>query len=69
MKDQFPVLFACSTHLDAPIASLLVSSSSAGLWEWNIIFVHAFNDWEVDDVASFFQILNSHIPSSVGLES
>jgi hypothetical protein len=52
----------CAATMD----SLLVRLSPEGVQDWNITFVRAFNDWEVDIVALFFQLLNSHIPSSVG---
>ena len=51
------MLFDCSSHQDATIDSLLVSQSSGGFREWNVTFVHDFNDWEIGEIVSFFHLL------------
>ena len=38
------------------------------LGEWNVTFVCNFNDWEVQVVVSFFNLIYSHIPSGEGAD-
>lgn len=33
---------------------------------WDVRFVQSFNDWEIDLLSSFLQLLESHIPISKG---
>ena len=33
---------------------------------WLVEFVRNFNDWEIDEVASFFHLLDSHTPLEEG---
>jgi hypothetical protein len=61
-----PVLFECSLHRDASIASMLVSPMHELGCEWNVNFIRAFNDCEVDVVVSFFSLFHSNIPSREG---
>uniref|UniRef100_A0A2N9I593 Reverse transcriptase domain-containing protein n=1 Tax=Fagus sylvatica TaxID=28930 RepID=A0A2N9I593_FAGSY len=69
LKTQFPVLFACSLDKDASIASNLVNSSGNGGRTWDILFIRDFHDWEVDQVFTFFNFIQSRIPISVDLDS
>jgi hypothetical protein len=63
LKDLFPPLFVCSSHCDASIQSLLVRTHPGGKRVWNISFVCDFNDCEIEDVLSFLNLIQSHIPS------
>ena len=69
LKTQCPVLFACSLDKDASIASSLVNSCGNGGRTWDILFNRDFNDWEVDQVLTFFNFIQSRIPTSVGPDS
>lgn len=41
----------------------MVHRIDGGTREWNVSFVRNFNDWEVEIVVSFLNLLNSHVPS------
>uniref|UniRef100_A0A2N9GID8 OBG-type G domain-containing protein n=1 Tax=Fagus sylvatica TaxID=28930 RepID=A0A2N9GID8_FAGSY len=60
LKDVFPDLYACASNRQTTIASSLIRSASGSRFEWNVYFVRNFNDWEVERVASFFELLHSH---------
>ena len=66
LMDRFPTLFACSNQREATIASVLVRSTERGSCDWNVTFVRDSNDWEIDLVVEFFQILASNSPSTEG---
>lgn len=66
MREVLPLLFECSRDRDAYIDSFLVRASGGVAREWNLLFHRDFNDWEVDDVLSFFHILHSNIPEREG---
>ena len=50
-KDAFPVLLGIACTNDAPIVVLL--DFFGGAIQWNVIFIKATQDWEVDTFASF----------------
>ena len=66
LMDRFPTLYACSNQREATIASVLLRPAVGGSCDWNITFVRDFNDWEIDLVVEFFQILASNSPSTGG---
>jgi hypothetical protein len=39
----------------------------SGSRQWNISFVRSLNDWEVDDLASFYSLLYSYNLGTEGL--
>jgi hypothetical protein len=41
--------------------SCLVSRSDGGSWVWDVTFAHNFNDWEVEVVVAFLNLLDSHV--------
>jgi hypothetical protein len=53
-------LFECASNKEATVDSVLVRHGDGVIW--NVNFVHHFNDWELDVVASFLHVLHSHIP-------
>jgi hypothetical protein len=59
LKDRFPILFSCSSSRGATLDTVLCRSASGGAGEWNVTFTRSFNDWEVEMVAEFFQVLSS----------
>uniref|UniRef100_A0A2N9ED83 Reverse transcriptase zinc-binding domain-containing protein n=1 Tax=Fagus sylvatica TaxID=28930 RepID=A0A2N9ED83_FAGSY len=59
LKDRFPLLFTCSNNRGATIETVLLRSAAGGVDEWNVTFTHSFNDWEVEMVVEFFQVLSS----------
>ena len=59
LKDEFPLLFECSRDHEAFIDSLYTCSSGVETREWQLQFVRNFNDWEVDTVAAFFNLIHS----------
>jgi hypothetical protein len=61
LKDSFPALYACASNKAATINEVLVRDN--GRVDWQVTFVRNFNDWELDDVASFLGLLQSHLPS------
>ena len=60
LMDRFPSLYACSTQREVTIASVLMRSDVGGPCEWNVTFGRDFNDWELDLVVEFFQLLASN---------
>ena len=61
LKESFPVLYDCASNQAATISEVLVREN--GRVAWNVTFARNFNDWELDSVASFLGLLQSHIPS------
>jgi hypothetical protein len=59
LKDRFPILFSCSSSRGATLDTVLCRSAPRGAGEWNVTFTRNFNDWEVEMVAEFFQVLSS----------
>jgi hypothetical protein len=57
LKVAFPVLYGLACAKDASIAANL--EILGGSNQWNVSFVRAAHDWEVDVFASFFQVLHS----------
>jgi hypothetical protein len=57
LMEVYPGLYNIASNKEASIAdnSELVSSSC----QWNISFIHALNDWEVEELASFYSLLYS----------
>jgi hypothetical protein len=53
----FPGLYGIATMKDASVAVNL--EFLGGSNHWNLTFVRAAHDWEVDVFASFFQVLYS----------
>uniref|UniRef100_A0A2N9EFC4 Reverse transcriptase zinc-binding domain-containing protein n=1 Tax=Fagus sylvatica TaxID=28930 RepID=A0A2N9EFC4_FAGSY len=66
LLDRFPTLYACSSHREVTIDSVLIRPNAGGLCEWNVTFGRDFNDWEIDLVVEFFQLLASNTPSNEG---
>jgi hypothetical protein len=65
LKDEFPLLCECSRDREAFIDSLYTCPSGGGggvTREWQLQFVRNFNDWEVDTVAAFFNLIHSKSP-------
>jgi hypothetical protein len=60
LKDMFPLLFNCSRDRDALIDVVYTRRSGGMLQEWNIQFGRDFNDWEIDEVTTFFHLLHAH---------
>ena len=60
LMDRFLSLYACSTQREVTIASVLMRSDVGGPCEWNVTFGRDFNDWELDLVVEFFQLLASN---------
>jgi hypothetical protein len=59
LKDEFPLLFKCSRDREAFIDSLYTRFSGVEIRDWHLHFVRNFNDWEVDMVAAFFNLIHS----------
>jgi hypothetical protein len=58
LKEVFPDLFSITCVKDASVAVHLELSS--GSLQWNVSFIRAAHDWEVDVFASFFNLLYSY---------
>jgi hypothetical protein len=63
LKDSFPALYACASNKAATISEVLVREN--GRVDWQVTFMRNFNDWELDNVASFLGLLQTHCPSRV----
>ena len=66
LLDRFPTLYACSSQREVTIDSVLMRPAAGGPCEWNVTFGRDFNDWEIDLVVDFFQLLASNTPSNEG---
>ena len=63
LKEVFPVLIECAANQEATIDSVLIHQR--GGVEWNMTFVHNFNDHELNGVTDFLHHLYSHTPVSL----
>jgi hypothetical protein len=66
LKSLFPVMFSCSSDKSASLASLLSRSGEGANRVWNFSFIRDFNDWEMDEVLTFFNLIHSKIPRHEG---
>ena len=58
LKEVFPGLYSLASNKEASIADNIDLLS--GSHQWNISFLCSLNDWEVDDMVSFYSLLYSH---------
>ena len=63
---MFPVLFEIVVDKNASVESLLVRQVEGRSRNWHVEFIRNFNDWEIDEVASFVHLLDSHTPLGEG---
>jgi hypothetical protein len=56
-KHVFPSLFSIARYKEAWVKDNFIWRN--GLVEWNVIFVRSVQDWELDVVSSFFEMLYS----------
>uniref|UniRef100_A0A2N9FD38 SMP-LTD domain-containing protein n=1 Tax=Fagus sylvatica TaxID=28930 RepID=A0A2N9FD38_FAGSY len=66
LKSLFPVMFSCSSDKSASLASVLSRSDEGARRVWNFSFIRDFNDWEMDEVLTFFNLIHSKIPRHEG---
>lgn len=52
---EFPLLFSIAVDKDALVSDYLDRVS--GNIHWNVIFWRYFNDWEMENVVAFYQVL------------
>ncbi|XP_041001677.1 uncharacterized protein LOC121247381 [Juglans microcarpa x Juglans regia] len=57
LRDTFPIIFALARVKEASIVELLVFSN--GTPQWNIDFITAAHDWELESITEFFATLYS----------
>uniref|UniRef100_A0A2N9HW63 Reverse transcriptase zinc-binding domain-containing protein n=1 Tax=Fagus sylvatica TaxID=28930 RepID=A0A2N9HW63_FAGSY len=57
LKEVFPTLFSCATHKDAVLSEVMVRQHGRVIW--NVNFGRNFNDWEMDTVTTFLNMLES----------
>jgi len=57
LKEVFPELFSIARCKEAWVVDNLLSSN--GVIQWNVSFVRSVQDWEVDLVLEFFEVLYS----------
>ena len=57
LKHVFPSLFSIVRYKDAWVRDNFIWRN--GIVEWNVIFVRSVQDWELDVVSSFFEMLYS----------
>ena len=58
LLEVYPRLYSLVSNKEASIADNFDSVS--GSRQWNISFVRSLNDWEVDDLTSFYSLLYSY---------
>jgi hypothetical protein len=57
LKQAFPSLFRIARYKEAWVKDNFIWRN--GVVEWNVIFVHAIQDWEMDVISPFFELLYS----------
>ena len=57
MKNNFPEQYNIANNMEASVAELL--SFSAGNYHWNINFIQPVQDWELELVVSFMDLIFS----------
>jgi hypothetical protein len=62
LKELFPRLFEFSLNQADTVDSVLVPQGMGQSRVWNILFERDFNDWEMDQVMTFFSLLHFHTP-------
>ena len=55
MENNFPKVYNIASNKDASMAELL--SSSVANYHWNINFIQPVQDWELESVASFRDLI------------
>ena len=63
LKESYPELSSIMVDKDLLVYSCLELAVGGGSSSWNVRFVCRFNDWKLESVRSFFDILYSNIPS------
>jgi hypothetical protein len=58
LKEAFPGLYNIASNKEASIADNI--DLSGGSRQWNVSFLRSLNDWEVDDLVSFHNLLYAH---------
>jgi hypothetical protein len=58
LLEVFPGLYSLASNNEASIVDNF--NSVSGSHQWNISFVKSLNDWEVDDLTSFYSLLYSY---------
>uniref|UniRef100_A0A2N9GAG5 Reverse transcriptase domain-containing protein n=1 Tax=Fagus sylvatica TaxID=28930 RepID=A0A2N9GAG5_FAGSY len=60
LKDVFPSIFECASQKDAFLNEVMVRHN--GRVVWNVSFLRNFNDWEIDFVVQFLNLIESKAP-------
>uniref|UniRef100_A0A2N9HPD9 Reverse transcriptase zinc-binding domain-containing protein n=1 Tax=Fagus sylvatica TaxID=28930 RepID=A0A2N9HPD9_FAGSY len=60
LKDVFPSIFECASQKDAFLNEVMVRHN--GRVVWNVSFLRNFNDWEMDSVVEFLNLIESKAP-------
>uniref|UniRef100_A0A2N9FSE1 RNA helicase n=1 Tax=Fagus sylvatica TaxID=28930 RepID=A0A2N9FSE1_FAGSY len=60
LKDAFPDLFECASHKDTFLNEVMVRQN--GIVIWNVTFMRNFNDWEMDSIVEFLNLIESKAP-------
>lgn len=66
LKDLFPDLFALAMDKGGLVASYLANTSKNGVRHCIPPFIQSFQDWKLESVSSFFELLYHNLPSSSG---
>ncbi|KAF5442537.1 hypothetical protein F2P56_035184 [Juglans regia] len=64
LKDVYPGVYSLARRKDASIADLL--SFTNGSFQWNLTFNRNAQDWEMDDISAFFDLVYSTRMSGEG---
>ena len=58
MCNRFPNLFNIATNKEAKVAEIWDSREGVGCW--SLTFLRSLNDWELEEMTRFLQILHGH---------
>ena len=62
LKDLYPELYVCSAVKDACISKVLWIPEGGTVRVWDLRFYRAFEDWELAESYSLFQLIQTCIP-------
>ena len=66
LSNRFPTLFNLATNKEAKVAGIWEMREGEGFW--SPTFIRALNDWEIEEMTRFFQILHEQQFRSMGVD-